>query len=224
MKARRRLIPAAIAPAIIGALPVALAFATAGPASGDRSAGAVAAPGPTSGERSASAGIVAIERVVPARRKIVHHKFRPWSHPTTSQVQEIISSEARRWGVPAASLARRIACESHFHWWASNGQFQGVLQFSPGAFYRGLGTIRDRRVRIVRQKMRRVHEARVTHYSDGRMVRRRTTPRRQRLIVVYHGRLARTPSLSDSFTQIRIGAQAIRGISAVHSSEWSCSA
>jgi len=63
----------------------------------------------------------------------------------------------------------------------------------------------------------------VTHYSDGRTVRRRTTPRRQRLIVIYNGKLAHTPSLSNSFAQIRIGAQAIRGISAVHSSEWSCS-
>jgi hypothetical protein len=214
MKIPRRFIPPAIAPAIMAALPVALAVAAADQTSADQ---------PPS-DPSASASVVAVEHLVPARRMVVHRTFRPWSHPTSAQVHEIIRSEALRWHVPAASLARRVDCESHFHWWASNGQFQGVLQFSPGAFYRGLGTIRDRRVRIVRQKMRRVHEARVTHYSDGRMVRRRTTPRRQRLIVVYHGRLARTPSLSDSFTQIRIGAQAIRGISAVHSSEWSCSA
>jgi hypothetical protein len=204
----RRVTPFAIASATVAALPVALA---------------VAAADQTSGEPSADASVVAVDHVVPARRKVVHRTFEPWSHPSPAQVHEIINSEARRWHVPAASLTRRVGCESRFHWWASNGQFQGVLQFAPGTFYRGLHTIRDRRVSIVRQKIRRVHEARVTHYSDGRNVRRRTTPRRQRLIVIYKGRLGRTPSVSNSFAQIRIGAQAIRGISAVHSSEWSCS-
>ena len=219
MKNRRRLISGAIAPAIVASLPIALAFAAGDQTPGDQTPG-----DQTSGEPTASASIISVDHVVPPRRKIVHRNFRPWSHPTSGQVHEIIRSEARRWGVPAASLARRVECESHFHWWASNGQFQGVLQFSPGTFYRGLHTIRHRRVSIVRQEMRRVHEARVTHYSDGRQVRRRTTPRRQRLIVIYHGRLAHTPSISNAFAQIRIGAQAIRGISAVHSSEWSCGA
>jgi hypothetical protein len=233
MKNRRRLISGAIAPAIVAALPVALAFAAGDPTPGEPSAREPSAGQPSAGQQSGgqqsaepSAGdsVVAVDHVVPARRKVVHRKFRPWSHPTSAQVHEIIYSEALRWRVPAASLARRVECESHFQWSASNGQFQGVLQFSPEAFYRGLRTIRDRRVTIVREKIRRVHEARVTHYSNGRKVRRRTTPRRQRLVVVYTGKLARTPSVSDSFAQIRIGAQAIRGISAVHSSEWSCSA
>jgi hypothetical protein len=206
---RRRLIPPATAAAIAAALPAAIAVAEA-----DQ----------TAGDPAGSASVVGVDHVVPARRKVVYRKLRLWKHPSSSQVHEIIRSEARRWRIPAASLARRIGCESRFHWWASNGQFQGVLQFSPGAFYRGLHTIRDRRVKIVRQTVRRVHEARVTHYSDGRNVRRRTTPRRQRLIVVYVGTLPRTPSVSNTFAQIRIGAQAIRGISAVHSSEWSCSA
>ena len=75
-----------------------------------------------------------------------------------------------------------------------------------------------------RVKTRRVHDARITLYSDGRQVRRRTTPRRQRVIVVLTSRLPRTPSVTNTFAQIRIGAQALRGISAVHSSEWSCGA
>jgi hypothetical protein len=139
-------------------------------------------------------------------------------------VREIIRNEARRWHIPAASLIRRVGCESRFHWWASNGQYQGVLQFSANAFYRGLHTIRDRRIKIVREWIRRVHEARVTHYSDGRQVSRRTTPRRQRVVLVYTAKLPRTPSISNTFAQLRIGAQALRGISAVQSSEWSCSA
>jgi hypothetical protein len=139
-------------------------------------------------------------------------------------VRAIIGSEARRWRVPAASLSRRVACESHYHWWATNGQFVGVLQMGPNAFYRGLHTIRSYKFTIVRSTTRRVHDARVTHYSDGRVQRRRTTPRRQRVVTVYRGRIARRPSMANAFAQIRIGAQALRGISAVHSSEWSCGA
>jgi hypothetical protein len=211
MHIRRRLIPIVITAAIVAVLPVAIAFASTGPASG-------------SGNPSASASVVKVEHVRPPKRKVVHRRFRPWSKPTPGQVREIISNEARRWGVPAASLSRRVGCESHFNWWASNGQYQGVLQFSPGTFHRGLRTIRDRQIKIVRAKTRRVHDARVTHYSDGRKVRRRTTPRRQKLVVVYTARLPRSPSVGNTFAQIRIGAQAIRGISAVHSSEWSCGA
>lgn len=212
MKIRRRLIPFAIAVAIVTALPVAFAVAATAPADEG------------SGNPSANASVLRVEHIVPARKKVVHRRFRPWSRPTPGQVREIIHNEARRWRVPAASLTRRVGCESHFHWWASNGQFQGVLQFAPGTFYRGLHTIRDRHIKIVRQKLRRVHEARVTHYSDGRKVRRRTTPRRQRLVVVYTAKLPRTPSVSNTFAQVRIGAQALRGISAVHSSEWACGA
>lgn len=212
MKIRRRLIPFAIAVAIVTALPVAFAVAATAPADEG------------SGNPSANASVLRVEHIVPARKKVVHRRFRPWRRPTPGQVREIIHNEARRWRVPAASLTRRVGCESHFHWWASNGQFQGVLQFAPGTFYRGLHTIRDRHIKIVRQKLRRVHEARVTHYSDGRKVHRRTTPRRQRLVVVYTAKLPRTPSVSNTFAQVRIGAQALRGISAVHSSEWACGA
>ena len=211
MKIRRRLIPFAIAAVmVVAALPVAIAFAAGAPAAGS--------------SPSAVASVVKVDHFVPPRTKVVHRRFRLWKRPSPSQVREIISNEARRWHIPAGSLARRVGCESHFNWFASNGQFQGVLQFAPGTFYRGMSTIRDRRIKIVRQKMRRVHEARITHYSDGRKVRRRTTPRRQRLIVVYTARLPRSPAPNNTFAQLRIGAQAIRGISAVHSSEWSCGA
>ena len=173
---------------------------------------------------TATASVVKIENRRAARKKVVHKRFRPWARPTPGQVREIVRSEARRWRISAAGLSRRIACESHYHWWASNGQYSGVLQFSPGTFYRGMHTIKSRKVKIVRSKTRRVHDARVTHFSDGRKVRRRTTPRRQRLVVVYTGRIPRSPSVSNTFAQVRIGAQALRGISAVHSSEWSCGA
>jgi hypothetical protein len=158
------------------------------------------------------------------RKKVIHRRLHVWSHPTPHQVQLIINSEARRWGISAAALSNRVACESRYHWWATNGQYAGVLQFGANAFYRGLSTIRTYKVRLVHVKSRKVHDARITQYSDGHQVRQRTTPRRQRVIVIYTGHIPRHPSLANAWAQIRIGAQAIRGISAVHSSEWACAA
>ena len=139
-------------------------------------------------------------------------------------MREIIHAEAHRWRIAPAALARRVACESRFRWWASNGSYVGVLQFSSGAFHRGLRTIHDRRVVLVRVRSRVVHDARIVHYADGRIARRRGRPRRQQVVFIYKGRLPRRPSVVNAWAQLRIGSQAIRGISAVHSSEWSCGA
>jgi hypothetical protein len=214
MKNRRRLIPiTAVAALVAATIPLTLAIAPG--AFADAAA---------AGSPQATASVVRVDHYRAPRKKVIHRKFRPWAHPTPGQVREIIRNEARRWGVSAASLSRRVNCESRFRWSATNGQYQGVLQFSANAFYRGLHTIRTHRVKIVRTKSRRVHDARITHYSDGRQVRRRTTPRRQHVTVIYNGRLPRHPGIGNAFAQIRIGAQALRGISAVHSSEWACGA
>jgi hypothetical protein len=207
----RKLIPFIVA----GQLAVATPFALA-------AAGATGEAGSTSPQASAS--VVKVDTRRAPRKKVVHRRFRPWRHPTPRQVRMAIGAEARLWHIPAASLSRRVACESRYHWWASNGQFAGVLQFGPNAFYRGLRTIKHRRVRLVIRKKRRAHDMRVVHYSDGRVARKRGRPRRQVVVAIYRGRLPRHPSLGDTWTQLRIGAQAIRGISAVHASEWSCGA
>jgi hypothetical protein len=211
MEFRRRLIPITITTAALMAVVIPLAFAVA--------PRAFAEDAPT-----ATASVVKVENRKAPRKKVVRHRFRPWAKPTPSQVREIIRNEARRWRISPASLSRRVACESRYRWYASNGQYQGVLQFGANAFYRGLSSIRSRKVKLVRTKTRKVNDARITQYSDGRKVRRRTTPRRQRLVVVYTGRLPRRPSMGHAYTQLRIGAQAIRGISAVRSSEWACGA
>jgi hypothetical protein len=171
----------------------------------------------------AGASIVRVERVKAPAHRVVHRHFRPWRRPSARQVQTAIHAEARRWHIPAWALSTRVSCESHYRWWASNGQFVGVLQFGANAFARGLHTIRDRRIRFVTRRVRTVHDARIFHYADGRIARKRGRPRRQTVVYVYTGRLPRHPSIADTWTQLRIGAQAIRGISAVHSSEWSCS-
>jgi hypothetical protein len=215
MEIQRRRIPIIIlTAALLMAVVIPTAFAIAPRAFADE-----ATTSPT-----ATTSVVKVVNKKAPRHKVVHRKFRPWAHPTPGQVREIIRNEARRWHVSAASLSRRVGCESRYQWWATNGQYSGVLQFSPGTFYRGMSTIKSRKVKVVRSKSRRVHDARITHYSDGHKVRRRTTPRRQHLIVVYTGRLPRNPAVSNAFAQIRIGAQALRGISAVHSSEWACGA
>jgi hypothetical protein len=217
MEKRRRLIPAIALPASVAvALPL-ISGLTPG-------ANAQDGPAPVPDGPTANASIVGVDYWKAPEHKVVHHSFRPWSHPTPRQVQEIISNEARRWHISAASLSRRVACESHYHWWASNGQYQGVLQFGWNAFSRGLSTIRSREVKLVRERTRRVHDARITHYSDGHETTQRATPHRQRVISIYTGRLPRRPSLANAWVQLRIGAQAIRGISAVSSSEWACSA
>ena len=216
MEIRRR--HAALIPALAAlmAIVIALAFAVAPRALADD---AKATSSPT-----ATASVVKVENWKAPRKKVVHRKFRPWAHPTPGQVREIIRNEARRWHVPAASLSRRVACESRYHWYAGNGQYSGVLQFAAGTFYRGMSTIKSHEIKLVRSKSHRVHDARITHFSDGRKVHRRTTPRRQRVTVVLTARLPRHPSVNNTFAQIRIGAQALRGISAVHSSEWACGA
>lgn len=214
MPIKRRHIPTIVVTAVLMAVVAPLAFAIAPRAFADGQPG----------QPTASAAVVKVEDKQAPRKKVVHRRFRLWAHPSPGQVREIIRNEARRWRVPAASLSRRVACESHYHWWATNGQYSGVLQFSSNAFYRGMHSIKSRQVKIVRSKSRRVHDRRVTHFSDGRKVSRRTTPRRQRLVVIYTGRIPRSPAISNTFAQIRIGAQALRGISAVHSSEWSCGA
>lgn len=189
---------------------------------------AVAAPGAAADTQasspSASASVVRVDRVVPARRKVIHRRFRPWAHPSPRGVRQIIRAEALRWHISATSLARRVQCESRFHWWAGNGSFQGVLQFAWGTFNRGLRTIRDRRVVIRTERVRRVREVRIAHYSDGHTETKPGPAHRQRIVYVYTGRLPRRPSVSHAWAQLRIGAQAIRGISAVRSSEWSCGA
>lgn len=212
MEIRRRLIPATLAAGAI-----AVAVPTVPGALADQA-------NATSGQPQAHASVVRVAQYRAPKKKVVHRHFRPWRHPSPAQVQEIIRAEAQRWHIPASMLANRAWCESRYHWYASNGQYAGVLQFGWNAFARGLHTIRSYQFRIVRSTTRKVHDARVTYYSDGTKTRRRTTPRRQRIVVVYTGRISRHPALNNAFAQIRIGAQAIRGISAVRSSEWSCAA
>lgn len=173
---------------------------------------------------SATASVASVKYVRPAKHRVMRKTFTPWARPTPRQVRRIIAIEARRWKIDGGRLARRIACESRFQWSAFSGTYHGLLQFAPSTFYRGLGSIRSRRVRIVSSDVRKVRGAHIVRYTDGRTERRPGPRRRQRVFRVYRGTLPRRPGVTHGWAQVRIGAQAIRGISAVRSSEWGCPA
>jgi hypothetical protein len=155
--------------------------------------------------------------------RVIHRtaKLHLSARPSVAYVRAAIRREAARWGVSEASLSRRVACESHYHWWATNGQFTGVLQFSPGTFWRGMSTIRTRVVRVTEVKFRRMHSRVYRSWSDGSLTRSRGRIVRQRVEVNRRGLI---PKTNNTDAQLRIGAQALRGISGVKSSEWSCAA
>lgn len=156
--------------------------------------------------------------------KVIHRAFKVklTTTPTQGQVLEIINHEAQLWGISSAALTRRARCESGLRYWATNGQYVGVLQFGANAFYRGLSTIRTRRYMNTVIRYRRMHSRVYRQWSDGRTTRNKGRIVRQQVITRTVGYM--TAYMRDPYTQIRIGAQALRGISAVRSSEWSCSA
>lgn len=197
-------------------------------AAGQEGPGAASAPAPTEPADPAAptgtAAVVSTKRIVPRRRKVVRHRFTPAARPSPSLVRRIIRIEARRWHIDPSSLSRRVACESKYQWSANGGSYYGLLQFAPSTFYRGLSSIKTRRVVIVRERWRKLREIKITRYSDGREVRERGRRHRQKVVHVHAGTLPRRPGITHGWTQLRIGAQAIRGVSAVASSEWGCSA
>ena len=219
VRARGGWLPIAALVAAIGMFTTSVALAA--PAGGSSTAPSAST---TPSGSPPPAHVARVETKVPPRRKVVRRRFRPWDRPSPARVRQIIRLEAKRWHIAAAGLANRVNGESHFHWWAGNGAYQGLLQFSSASFYRGLRSIRTRSVRLVRKRMRRVYETSIVHYSDGHVERRRGPRRHQRLVLVYAGSLPWRPSITHAWAQLRIGAQAIRGISRVHSSEWSCPA
>lgn len=166
-----------------------------------------------------------VATIVKRPAKVVHRAFHTTlnTRPTQAQVLNIINHEAALWGVSAVGLANRARCESHYNWWATNGQYVGVLQFGANAFWRGMSSIKTRRYEWREIKFRSMHSRVYRQWSDGKTTRNKGRAVRQRMIVRYVGYIPRRPSQADPYAQIRIGAQAIRGISAVHSSEWSCS-
>lgn len=211
---------------VLGAVLAAGALACAGVAGlpPAAQAQAPAAEQPPEAETAAPVHVTKVTSVRPARRKVVRKRFKPAARPGPRGVRRIIHLEARRWNISPSSLSRRVACESNYRWYAGNGAYQGLLQFASSTFYRGLSSIRSREVRFVRERKRMVHGERIVQYSDGSLTVGRGVKRRQKVVTVYSGTLPRNPSVTHGWTQLRIGSQAIRGLSAVGSGEWACPA
>ena len=205
---------------VVGAL--AVSGAAGSPSAAQAQTEAPAAQQPA--EAAAPAHVTKVQSDRPARRKVVRKRFTPAATPGPRKVRRIIRLEARRWNISSSSLSRRVACESNYQWSAGNGSYQGLLQFASGTFYRGLSSIRSRKVKFTRERKRMVRGAKVVHFSDGSVKRKRGIKRWQKVVTVYRGTLPRNPSVTHAWTQLRIGSQAIRGLSAVSSSEWSCPA
>jgi len=168
--------------------------------------------------------IVRTDRVFPKRVLVVRSTFQPWSQPSPSQVHRIIDVEAARASISASGLRSRVGCESTFNWAATNGQYVGILQFAPSTFARGWSSVSSRRVRYVLRRERAKRVRLIDYYSDGSLRGRWGWKRRQKVVHVYSGLLPRHPPVMHAWAQIRIGAEAIAGRSAVSSSEWACAA
>lgn len=165
--------------------------------------------------------VMVVKTVVKSPPGVVHRRmhFRPPAHPSAHYVfAVIVPHEAQRWHINEGTLHRRIVCESGGRWWAANGPYHGVLQFHANTFARGLSTIRTRRVVLRHRRIRRIRSSVLSVWSDGHTTQHPGRFVRQRLITERWGSIRG----NTTWEQIRIGAQALRGISAVRDSEWEC--
>jgi hypothetical protein len=164
-------------------------------------------------------------RVVRPRRVLrLRSRFTPTARPSVAQVFWIARLEAERYGVSAAGLLNRIRCESTYRWYESYTGHLGLLQFLPETWARGVSSMGSRRVSYVKKRTRRKAVFRVSRWSDGSRDRVRTGIVSQRVVHQFIGALPRNPSIWHGWAQIRVGAQAMAGRSAVSSSEWACGA
>lgn len=175
---------------------------------------------------TAQPSVVKQSRIKPDQYKRSVVRFVPDSQPSPARVRQIADIEAAKWGVSSSRLKRRINCESTFRWYASNGgKYLGLLQFAPNTFYRGFGSIKTRKVRYKRSRIVYRHTIKVAHLSDGtRRYNRRGYKVPVRRTRIYVGWLPKRVPVTHGWAQIRIGAQAMAGRSAVSSGEWGCSA
>lgn len=153
---------------------------------------------------------------IPPKHKTIRKHFRPWAHPTAGQVRIILHEEQKRWGGP--HLGGRVACESGYRWWATNGQYRGLLQFGPiwGSMWSGA----PRGVRYVTTHKRKKPIRRHRHWSDGRWTHHTVRNRIQVIRVIRHGRIPRSATPFHGWAAIRVGQRAVSGDGP--STGWEC--
>lgn len=166
--------------------------------------------------------LVKTERIYPRRVMVLRSRFHPPATPPPSEVPQIIDREAARVGASAAHLRARVACESHFQWWARNGQYGGVGQFAYSTFARGIASLDTRVVTFTKTRRRTRHVQLVDVYADGTTRHRIGWKVGQLVVHHFRGVLPRNPPREHAWAQIRVMALAMVGRSAVHDGEWSC--
>lgn len=177
---------------------------------------------PAASQPPPQASIANVRFVHPKRAVHRHAKFTPTSTPSVAYVRDVILPyEARRYGVSLSHLRARVACESGYRWWASNGQYHGIGQFASSTYWRGVSTLGSRKVVHVTRHTRKRPVIRIRTYTDGTITREERWRVTQTVIVRRVGKL-RPGVAFDAWTEARIMAQAIAGRSAVHDSEWEC--
>lgn len=157
----------------------------------------------------------------PRRVLRLDSRFTPWAEPSPAQVRRIVDVEAARWGVSAAGLDRRIACESSFEWDNEYASHVGLLQFLGSTWARAVAGM-PRRVRYVTRRVRVRWVVRLRYMSDGHVRRSRRWRVQQRVVHVFHGRIPARPPITHGWAQVRAGARAMAGVGGVSSSEWEC--
>lgn len=144
----------------------------------------------------------------PHNERVVRH-FIPWAHPTVAQVKNvIIPYEAHRWG--GGPIYDRVACESGFHWDATNGTYNGLVQTS-GDFWWGAGawpsSPRDVTLHNSKRVVRGVYLIRL--WSDGHKSFQRIRNAYVKRTVIRKGMIPRTANEWHGWAAIRVGQRAV---------------
>lgn len=146
---------------------------------------------------------------VPPKKITIRRHFKPDATAAGSRLAWIAHEEQKRWGGP--SLVGRMSCESGMNSRATNGTYDGALQFGPiwGSMWSGTPRgVTVRRHRTVKRKVLDAAGARV-----GTV--------RQHQTVIEHGRLPRNPSAFHAWAAVRVGQRAVSGHGPT--TGWSCS-
>ena len=120
---------------------------------------------------------------------------------------EIANREQAIWGGP--SIIGRMQCESGLNYAATNGTYDGLLQFGPIWWSMYPGTPRDVTLKASSERTRPIR--RITWWSDGR--KQRTVIRRisQDVITVKKGTLPADAGPFHGYAAIRVGQRAVSG-------------
>lgn len=168
------------------------------------------------------------EREVIRPAKVAHEvrQFTPPAQASPSEVKRIIWLEAAKWGANGQRLTNRVSCETggRFHWYANNGQYDGVGQFANETFSRGFHSIGTRRVieHTVRTRYKRTRI--IIRHPDGTREITYGMKNKQEVRTTWKGWIPKWEKVpkTHTYAQLRIMSRSMVGLGNVRDSEWSC--